>query len=242
MIIARYYLGLIPRKVKTYLGPVYGDGPDVIARVACDNPADLLESTDLRPGELAIYANYAGRDQYNFDAQTESFAWLAARRGVAVDLDRSPGATTTCATSSKPSRPRTSGSAATSCRPPRVDSMPNAARRSRFSRSSPGLRPLPWLLAGSPWMHRRVEWRPRCQPRQTTTRPMHLPGPIISGPRSFPTPFYDCLRASQLARPPGPLIIFPAIPLLTGWSNFDVTAKSPGRKSGASRPIEQLRT
>lgn len=90
MIIARFYFGLLRRKVKTYLEPIYGDGPEVIARVAVDNPADLLASTDLRPGELAIYVHYPGRDNYNFDAQDESFAWLAARRGVAVEMTRVP--------------------------------------------------------------------------------------------------------------------------------------------------------
>jgi pimeloyl-ACP methyl ester carboxylesterase len=92
MLIGSFYLGLLRRHVKTYLEPIYGTGPDVIARVARDNPADLLSTTDLRPGELAIYVNYPTRDNFNFDAQDESFAWLAARRGVAVELTRAPGA------------------------------------------------------------------------------------------------------------------------------------------------------
>jgi poly(3-hydroxybutyrate) depolymerase len=86
MTIGHFYFGLLRMRVKTYLEPVYGTGPDVIAKVARDNPADLLSSTDLRPGELAIYVNYPGRDNFNFDAQNQSFAWLAARRGVPVDL------------------------------------------------------------------------------------------------------------------------------------------------------------
>ena len=90
MIIARYYGGLRRRRVKTFLEPVYGPGPDMIAKVARDNPADLLSSTALQPGELAIYVNYAGRDNYNFDAQEKSFAWLAAQRGIAVDLVEVP--------------------------------------------------------------------------------------------------------------------------------------------------------
>ena len=92
MIIARFYAGLLRRRVKTFLGPVYGTGPDVIAKVSRDNPADLLAATDLRPGELDIYVNYPGRDNYNFNSQDKSFAWLAARRGVAVDLTCVPGA------------------------------------------------------------------------------------------------------------------------------------------------------
>jgi hypothetical protein len=91
-VIARYYLGLLRRKVKTFLRPVYGSGPDVIARIKRDNPADLLSSTDLRPGELAIYVNYPGRDNYNFDAQNQSFAWLAGLRGVDVTVGVVPRA------------------------------------------------------------------------------------------------------------------------------------------------------
>src|SRR6185437_1950937 len=78
MIIARFYSGLLRRRVKTFLEPVYGTGQAVIARVAGDNPVDLLGATDLRSGELAIYVNYPGRDNYNFDAQAQSFAWFAA--------------------------------------------------------------------------------------------------------------------------------------------------------------------
>ena len=58
-------------------------GLDEIIRT---NPADLLFSTDLRPGELAMYVHYPGRGEWNFDAQDQSFAWLAAQRGIAVTL------------------------------------------------------------------------------------------------------------------------------------------------------------
>ncbi len=90
-IIARWYLGLRRTRVGKYLVPVFGDDDAAIDRITRENPADLLSTTDLRPGELAIYLNYGGRDNYNFDAQDESFAWLAAQRGVSVTLDRDPG-------------------------------------------------------------------------------------------------------------------------------------------------------
>jgi S-formylglutathione hydrolase FrmB len=90
LVIARFYGGLLRRRVTKYLGPVYGDGPDVLTLASRDNPADLLATTDLRRGEMALYANFGGRDNYNFDAQARSFAWLAARRGVAVDLEEIP--------------------------------------------------------------------------------------------------------------------------------------------------------
>jgi len=90
MLIARFYFGLVPRRVRTYLEPVYGPGPDMIAKVARDNPADLLATTDLRAGELEMYVGYPARDNFNFDAQDQSFIWLAAQRGVAVDVRRDP--------------------------------------------------------------------------------------------------------------------------------------------------------
>jgi poly(3-hydroxybutyrate) depolymerase len=92
MVIASYYFGLVRRRAKEFFEPVYGTGLEVSAKVERDNPADLLAATDLRPSELAIYISYAGCDNYNFDAQGLSFAWLAAKRGIAVDLIEISGA------------------------------------------------------------------------------------------------------------------------------------------------------
>jgi hypothetical protein len=72
--------------------PVFGDGDAVASRIIRANPADLIFTTGLQPGELAIYVNYPGRDNFNFDAQAESFHWLAAQRGIEVALVRDPNA------------------------------------------------------------------------------------------------------------------------------------------------------
>ena len=89
-IIAKFYFGFLRRKVKDFIAPVYGTGPDVLAKIKRDNPADLLKSTDLQPGQLQMYVNYAGLDNYNFDAQALSFVWLAERRGVRSDVVKVP--------------------------------------------------------------------------------------------------------------------------------------------------------
>lgn len=86
------FFGLRRTRVGQVLGPVYGEGSAVIAQVVRDNPADLLASTGLKPGELAIYANYPAKDNWNFDAQDRSFAWLAKQQGVDVTLVRVPRA------------------------------------------------------------------------------------------------------------------------------------------------------
>ncbi len=92
LIVARYYCGLLKRRVNSFIGPVYGEPGQVAPRVIRDNPADVLLTSGVGPGELAIHINYPSNDNYNFDAQCQSFAWLAARRGVGVDIRVTPGA------------------------------------------------------------------------------------------------------------------------------------------------------
>jgi S-formylglutathione hydrolase FrmB len=91
-IVGTFTFGLRRVPARRYIEPIFGSGPDALARIAEVNPADLLASTNLQPGELAIYLNYPGHDNWNFDAQIESFAWLASQRGVAVTLDPVPRA------------------------------------------------------------------------------------------------------------------------------------------------------
>ncbi len=91
-VIGKYYHGLYRIRAKRFMAPVFGDG-DILPELAQTNPADRLLASDLQPGQLAIYANYGGRDNFNFDAQVESFAWIAATRGIAVTLDRDPQGT-----------------------------------------------------------------------------------------------------------------------------------------------------
>ena len=80
-------------RAQKFLEPVFGQGDAVARMITTTNPADLLWSTNLQPGELAIYVSYPGRDNFNFDAQAESFQWLAAQKGIEVTLVRDPGRT-----------------------------------------------------------------------------------------------------------------------------------------------------
>jgi S-formylglutathione hydrolase FrmB len=91
--IGRFYFGLRSVPAGKYLSPVFGEQPGVEARVSAENPADLIFSTNLQPGQLNIYIGYPGRDNYNFDAQARSFAWLAQQRGIDVLLIGKPHAT-----------------------------------------------------------------------------------------------------------------------------------------------------
>ncbi len=92
-VIGKSTLGLVRIHAKRFMGPVFGKGEIVADRITLTNPADKLLSTDLQPGQLDIYVNYGGRDNFNFDAQDESFAWLAAQKGIAITLVRDPKGT-----------------------------------------------------------------------------------------------------------------------------------------------------
>ena len=82
-VLARFCL-VVPVRVRKVVYPLYGRGPDAIARISADNPIELLDAYDVRPGELEMYIAYAGRDQFNIDAQVESFLYRARQRGLDV--------------------------------------------------------------------------------------------------------------------------------------------------------------
>ena len=88
-VVGVFYFGLKRVPAEKHIAPVFGDDPaEVFARIAAINPADLLFTAGLAPGRPAMYVNYGGRDNWNFDAQAESFLWLARQRGFPVDSDR----------------------------------------------------------------------------------------------------------------------------------------------------------
>lgn len=89
-VVGRFYFGLKPVRAGKYVTPVFGAGPDVLQRIQRENPADLLFTTDLQPGQLEIYLHIPGQDNYNSDDQARSFAWLAAQKGVAVTVESDP--------------------------------------------------------------------------------------------------------------------------------------------------------
>jgi S-formylglutathione hydrolase FrmB len=89
-IIGSFYASLLRVRARRFMEPVFGQGDGVAAQIIRTNPADLISSTNLQPNELAIYIGYPGRDNFNFDAQAESFQWVANQRGIEVTAVRDP--------------------------------------------------------------------------------------------------------------------------------------------------------
>ena len=53
-----------------------------IHAIAKENPVEMLEAYDVKPGDLNMFIGYGGRDEFNIDAQVESFLYFAKQRGI----------------------------------------------------------------------------------------------------------------------------------------------------------------
>jgi S-formylglutathione hydrolase FrmB len=88
--IGRFYGGLITVRLKKVVDPLYGRGPDAVAAVASENPIEMIDRFGLVDGVLDMYIAYAGRDEFNIDAQVESFLYVARHRGLTVAVGYDP--------------------------------------------------------------------------------------------------------------------------------------------------------
>jgi hypothetical protein len=92
-IVGKFYFGFDKVPARKYISPVFGDDPATVpGRIAAINPADLLFTAHPQPGRPFMYVNYAGRDNWNFDAEAQSFLWLAGQVGFPVDSHLDPRA------------------------------------------------------------------------------------------------------------------------------------------------------
>ena len=88
-VVGVFNFGLQRVPARKHIAPVFGDDPrEVFTLVVAINPADLLSTADIGPGRPSMFVSYGGRDNWNFDAQSESFLWLAKQRGFPVDSSR----------------------------------------------------------------------------------------------------------------------------------------------------------
>jgi len=64
--------------------------PETIALVSKDNPIEMLDAYDIKDGECEMYIAYGGRDQFNLDAQVESFLYRCREKGITVAVGYDP--------------------------------------------------------------------------------------------------------------------------------------------------------
>jgi S-formylglutathione hydrolase FrmB len=88
--VGRFY-GVVTIRLRQVLIPLYGRrNPDIARLVSQENPIEMLDAYDVRPGQLELYVAYAGKDEFNIDAQVESFLYRARQRGLSVGVGYDP--------------------------------------------------------------------------------------------------------------------------------------------------------
>src|SRR5262249_39462963 len=68
------------------VGPVFGSGDAAYLSIRENNPIELIGSTNLCNGELQMFIAYGCQDEFNIDAQVESFLYLCKHRGLGVHV------------------------------------------------------------------------------------------------------------------------------------------------------------
>jgi S-formylglutathione hydrolase FrmB len=88
-VVARFYG--IPIRLRALLNPLYGRrNPETLPSIIRNNPVEMLDLYDVQPGQLDMYVAYGGKDQFNIDAQVESFLFVARARGLEVGVGYEP--------------------------------------------------------------------------------------------------------------------------------------------------------
>jgi S-formylglutathione hydrolase FrmB len=84
------YHGAIKIRMGPVIRPVFGEGDKALLNIAANNPIELALKTGLRNGELSMFVGYGGRDEFNVDAQVESFLYWAKFKGLGVAVAFEP--------------------------------------------------------------------------------------------------------------------------------------------------------
>jgi S-formylglutathione hydrolase FrmB len=88
-VVGRFY-GVILIHLKQVVEPLYGLGPEALEGMSRENPIEMLDTFDVQPCQLAMYIAYGGLDQFNIDAQVESFLYRAREKGLCVAVGYDP--------------------------------------------------------------------------------------------------------------------------------------------------------
>lgn len=87
-VIGKFFGGAVRLRVAPFVNPIFGPQNVIMENIRRTNPADLLFTENIQPNELQIYLNYPKRDNFNFDAQAESFIHFARQKGLPITAIR----------------------------------------------------------------------------------------------------------------------------------------------------------
>lgn len=89
-VIGRYFGGLYKIRMGNLVDPLFDWGPAGVAEMSAHNPTEHLLRENIQNREVAMFIAYGKKDQFNLDAQVESFLSVARSRGIDVTVRCAP--------------------------------------------------------------------------------------------------------------------------------------------------------
>jgi S-formylglutathione hydrolase FrmB len=87
--VGKFY-GIVKVPLRRLVYPLYGRGPQAVDKISHDNPIEMLDYYEVRPGDLAMFLAYGAKDEFNLDAQAESFIFRARQLGLPITVACDP--------------------------------------------------------------------------------------------------------------------------------------------------------
>ncbi len=84
------FFGIIKVPIRRLVFPLYGRGPKAVQGLSRDNPIEMLINYNIQPHDLSMYVSYGKKDEFNIDAQVESFLFVARDRGLPITVSIDP--------------------------------------------------------------------------------------------------------------------------------------------------------
>ncbi|MER3415322.1 MAG: hypothetical protein C4297_03790 [Gemmataceae bacterium] len=85
-VIGSFFHGLVTITMQEAIYPVFGRGPEGIVKASYENPIEMIDRLGIKPGEFDLFVGYAGQDEFNLDAQAESFIYMCRSRGLEITV------------------------------------------------------------------------------------------------------------------------------------------------------------
>jgi S-formylglutathione hydrolase FrmB len=89
-VLGSFYGGLLKLRMRDIIYPVFGQGPKAILRASMENPIEMIDRFGIKNGTLDMFIGYAGRDEFNIDAQVESFLYFIDARRIKATVSYAP--------------------------------------------------------------------------------------------------------------------------------------------------------
>jgi S-formylglutathione hydrolase FrmB len=89
-VVGKFALGLIKYRLYQMIDPLFATPAEALEGISRENPIELLARTNVQPGEVEMFIAYGGKDQFNVDAQVESFLYVAKKHGLQVGVAYDP--------------------------------------------------------------------------------------------------------------------------------------------------------